>query len=120
MPGVIYHIATAEDWTRGQSGGSYRPAAFDRDGFIHCSTADQVHHVANTYLRGMSGLLLLRIDTQRLTGDLRYEDSHGDGRHFPHIYGDLNIDAVIDARALAPLVDGTIVVPADVSPAPAS
>jgi uncharacterized protein (DUF952 family) len=51
------------------------------------------------------------IDTTRLTSELRYDDSE---RLYPHIYGPLNLDAVIGTLAVNREPDGTFV---DIGPA---
>jgi uncharacterized protein (DUF952 family) len=55
--------------------------------------------VATTYFRGVEGLLLLVIDPSRVSADIRVE-SAGGAEQFPHIYGPLNLDAVVETRLL--------------------
>ena len=58
----------------------------------------------------MTGLLLLVIDPDRVEHEIREEQS-GD-ELFPHIYGPLNVDAVVEARPFPPNADGTFTAPA--------
>ena len=106
----IFHIASATDWHAAQASSEYRISTRGRtlqeEGFIHCSYADQVCRVANAFYRGMDGLVLLVIDRSRVRAEVRDETSGGDER-FPHMYGPLNIDAVIDVLPFEPLGDGT-------------
>ena len=44
-------------------------------------------------------LVLLVIDPARLTAEVRFE--HADGDDFPHLYGSLELAAVIEVRALS-------------------
>ncbi|HEY1320744.1 MAG TPA: DUF952 domain-containing protein [Streptosporangiaceae bacterium] len=99
---VIYHIAEAADWERARRDGQYtmstRGRTLAEEGFIHASTAEQVPLVAGAYYRGVPDLVLLVIDTERVRPELRYEQVPGQPDPYPHIYGPLNLDAVIETR----------------------
>jgi uncharacterized protein (DUF952 family) len=106
----IYHIAEASSWERAGQDGSYRQSTvgrtIDEEGFIHCSYARQVEAVANNFYRGRSDLVLLVIDPARVEAEIR-EEAGGDGRErFPHIFGPLNLDAVVEVRPFACGADG--------------
>lgn len=79
---------------------------FPVDGFIHCSTREQVIQVANARFRGQSGLILLFIDTDKVTAEIIYENLEGGPQLFPHIYGELNTDAVVQVSDFEPAEDG--------------
>jgi uncharacterized protein (DUF952 family)/transcriptional regulator with XRE-family HTH domain len=100
----VYHIATAQDWKQAQSTGEYTTSTRGRtlaeQGFIHGSTAMQVALVANAVYKGVPELLVLVIDPDRVRPEIRYEQVPGWDSTFPHIYGPLNIDAVVDTRPL--------------------
>ena len=108
--GIIYHIATAADWEQARRDGEYttstRGRTLAQQGFIHGSTADQVAPVANMIYKGEPDLLVLVIDTDRVTSEIRYEEVPGWETPFPHIYGPLNADAVVETRPLEPGPDG--------------
>jgi len=112
---VIYHIATAPDWARAQRDGQYTTSTRDRtlaeEGFIHASTAEQVAPVANRYFRGLPDLLVLVIDPGRVRPEIRVEQVAGSAEPFPHIYGPLNVDAVLEARQFEPGPDGRFAFP---------
>jgi uncharacterized protein (DUF952 family) len=96
----LYHIATAPDWDRARQEGEYRTSTRGRtlseEGFIHASTAAQVLPVANAvYLNEQQDLVLLVLDTSRIAAEIRREPVPGWADPFPHIYGPLNVDAVI-------------------------
>lgn len=97
----IFHVTRADDWRAAQVRGTYRISTRDRtleeEGFIHCSYAHQVAHVVGTYFRDVDGLLVLVIDPQRVKAEIREESAGGEER-FPHIYGPLNLEAVIETR----------------------
>lgn len=108
----IYHIATRADWARAQRSGEYATSTIGRslsdEGFIHASQATQVAAVANSFYRGVPDeLVLLVIDPDRVRAPIRYEHVPGVAEPFPHIYGPLNPDAVVEARPFSPSPDGT-------------
>jgi uncharacterized protein (DUF952 family) len=103
---LIYHIATAADWEQARRDGQYtistRGRTLAEEGFIHASTAAQVAPVANAFYQGVPDLLLLVIDTERVGPELRYELVPGQPEPYPHIYGPLNLDAVVATRPFPP------------------
>ena len=103
---TIYHITTPETWQAGLAQGKYSSPSLDGEGFIHCSTAQQIVATANRYYHGKRGLILLALDPQRLTAELRYENLIGGSELFPHLYGPLNPDAVKAAIPFEPDPDG--------------
>ncbi len=105
---MLFHITTAAEWRDAQRAGVYRAASLDVEGFIHLSEAHQWRRSAARFFRGQRELALLSIDEARLA-DVRREPA--DGEHFPHLYGPLPIDAVVEVRALAVGDDGTVVEP---------
>ena len=98
----IYHIAAAADWDRALRDGQYtmstRGLTLAEQGFIHASAASQVALVANVFYHGEPDLMLLVIDTERVGPEIRYEHVPGQDAPYPHIYGPLNTDAVVEAR----------------------
>lgn len=91
---AIYHITSNEEWSYQFPLGTYTPANFLKDGFIHCSTKAQFQPVANRFYRGQSGLVILEIDPAKLDQRVVYENLEGGSELFPHIYSPLPISAV--------------------------
>jgi uncharacterized protein (DUF952 family) len=110
VTGHIYHIATRSDWEQAVRDGSYtistRGRTLEQQGFIHCSDAGQVAGVANVVYRGMSDLVLLVVDVGLVRATVQYDDVPGAPAPFPHIYGPLNVDAVVGVQPFAPGSDG--------------
>ena len=67
----IFHITTRADWERAVAEGSYRADSLATEGFIHASTAGQVAGSANRFFRGATGLVVLRIDLDRVASPIR-------------------------------------------------
>jgi uncharacterized protein (DUF952 family) len=112
VSGLIYHIATRADWERARARGEYTRSTVDKtlaeEGFIHASAASQVTGTANKFYREVPGdLVLLVIDPGLLRAEVRYEDGPGAELPVPHIYGPLNVDAVVAVRPFAAGPDGT-------------
>lgn len=110
---AIYHITTPERWELAKAEGSYVPEMFPVDGFIHCSTRDQVVPVANLRFCGNRGLVLLCINPKIVSPRIVYENLEGGEQLFPHIYGALNSDAVVQVAKFQPGVDGYFSFPQD-------
>jgi uncharacterized protein (DUF952 family) len=101
---LLYHITTAGDWQQAKAHGAYtgstRGRTLQEEGFIHASTAEQVDGVANAFYTGERDLIVLVIDEQRVHPEVIYEVVIGSEKPFPHIYGPLNVDAVVGTVAL--------------------
>lgn len=108
---LLVHIARYEDWKKAQKEGEYRTSSLAQEGFIHCSTLFQVVGVANTMFHGEKGLVLLCLDPILLEAEVRYEDCYQTGQAFPHLYGPLNLDAVVDVLDFRPDSDGKFALP---------
>ncbi|MCA8944006.1 MAG: DUF952 domain-containing protein [Planctomycetes bacterium] len=110
-PSVVFHLAREHDWRAAQDREVYTGSAQDRaDGFLHFSTADQIVESARRHRAGERDLVLLRVDAHALGSALRWEPSRG-GDLFPHLYGDLPLDAVLGDSALELGEDGHHVFP---------
>ena len=99
MP-VIYHVTTAREWNAAKQKGFYETASLASEGFIHCSEEHQVGNVLEKYFAGKADLVKLVIDTDKLTSRYVQEWSPSIQDIFPHIYGAVNSDAVIEVIPL--------------------
>lgn len=96
---MIYHITTTADWAARQESPTYEAASLGTEGFIHLSTKEQVAGVLERYYRNVPDLLLLHVDPAKLTAELRYEAATNN-ELFPHLYGPMNRDAVINIEKI--------------------
>ena len=103
MP-IIYHVTSSKAWKEAKQKGEYEHPSFKEEGFIHCSEAEQVAGVIDRYFRGKIDLLKLSIDPSRLESELRYEHSPSVNQPFPHVYGRINLDAVIAVEIVSDTV----------------
>jgi uncharacterized protein (DUF952 family) len=111
---MIYHITSRTAWSEARQRGDYRADSLATEGFIHCSTNEQVIPVTEKYYKGQEGLLVLVIEPERLTSDLKWEPpAEGapppgvpEGDLFPHIYGPINLEAIVRVLDLQSQPDG--------------
>ncbi len=107
---MILHIIPRDVWAQAQNSGSYHAASLEREGFIHFSLPEQVVGTANRFYKSQRDLLLLVVEPAKLKAELRYEppaENPGSSERFPHVYGALNLDAVIRVVNFPPDADGT-------------
>jgi len=97
---IIYHIAFQEDWKKAQEQGVYTLESVEKEGFIHASLENQVLNSANLFFKNKTDLLLLAIDSEKVKVEVKYENTMGGEELFPHIYGDLTLDAILEAKEL--------------------
>jgi release factor glutamine methyltransferase len=104
QPNLIIHLCPRDEWLQAQQRGTFKDSSLLQVGFIHCSKPEQILDVANRFYVGIPGLILLWLDPDRLTSEIRWEPT--DEGLFPHIYGPINLEAVIYVTDLKPTVDG--------------
>ncbi len=100
LPEPVFHLALREDWDQARR--EQRPYEvstigrhLDEVGFVHCSFEDQVARTAARYYAGRD-VLLLEIDPDAVADLLRVEEA--DGELFPHLYGPLELEAVLQVE----------------------
>jgi uncharacterized protein (DUF952 family) len=109
----IYHFTERETFELAQSQGYFKPNPFDRDGFIHCSTRDQVLRVANFIAPKDGDLVLLEIDTTLVKPEIVYENLDGGEILFPHVYGTLPLHTITTVWRFAPNNNGEFEFPSE-------
>lgn len=112
----IYHITTRGAWIGATRAGRYAADSLESEGFIHCSTAAQVVPVAERFYRGQTGLVLLVIETGKLTAPVKWEQSAPPpgvdaGAAFPHLYGPIGLDAIAACLDFEPNESGEFAMP---------
>jgi chorismate synthase len=97
---VIYHITSLSAFSEAKEKGFYEAASLPIEGFIHCSTAQQVNGVLERYFSNKTNLVKLFIDVNKLTNKLVYEHSASINEAFPHVFGPINLDAIFKYEIL--------------------
>ena len=110
MSDLTFHIVAAEYYRDSDRSAPYVPAAFEADGFIHCTDGGaNVAEVANRYYREDRRMyIVLVIDRAKVRPAIKYEDA---ARIYPHIYGPLNRDAITDILPVLRASDGSFLRP---------
>ena len=88
----LLHLLPLTVWEHVRDAGDYRPDSYDVDGFVHCSGDDAV---------------MLELDAAKLRAEVRWEAPDpapppkvAAGTLFPHVYGPLDLAAVVRVRRL--------------------
>lgn len=92
---LLIHVAQAAEIDQASKAGSYHCQSIEDEGFIHCCKPEQLAGVLERYYSGVTGLMLMHIDSELLQSKLVYENTVGGEELFPHIYGVINMDAVV-------------------------
>ncbi len=113
----IYHLVPVAYYEAQPQNKAYQPETFAQEGFIHCATGvEMLLEVANVYFATLAeSLLVLEINPQHLTTSLKFEPPiHPTNQPFedeadfvpesetlfPHIYGLLNREAIVNTFTL--------------------
>jgi uncharacterized protein (DUF952 family)/ribosomal protein S18 acetylase RimI-like enzyme len=97
-PEVLVHLIEPALWRQALDEGTVRPPSLASVGFVHLSTPEQVHLPAQRLYPGRRDLVLLVVDSARLSDPVRMEPgvpADPGGMLFPHLYGPLPISAVV-------------------------
>ena len=91
---TLYKVLSADAWQQAELDGMFRGVGIDlEDGFIHLSARDQVKEMVAKYFANQDDLVLVSLDGDRLGDSLRWEASPN-GVLFPHVHGDIPLQAV--------------------------
>lgn len=119
MERVILHIIARPAWDSRLEAGEIRSPSLATEGFIHFSTPAQLLRTADKHYHGRTDLLVLCVDADKLAAPLRWEAAGRSGPPdnpsdplYPHLYGPINLDAVIDVIDLPCRPDGSFTMPA--------
>lgn len=102
----IYILLPVLDYEAAITQGYYKPSNFDEVGFIHASPANQLTRVANKYYLDKKDVRLLYVDPNLVQSEIRWEPATGG--LYPHIYGPLNLDAIVKLSRIQIDSDGKI------------
>lgn len=111
---LIYHVCQRAVATAALGAGDYRAPSLATEGFIHMALLHQVRGVVERYYAGQADLVVMVVDPALVRAPVRAEPPSSLRRSpgsappdpselFPHIYGPLNSDAVVEVVGLAAL-----------------
>lgn len=93
---MIIHITNKKSWQKSRVDGYYVPEYLNEEGYIPCARPAQLIEVIAHIFQGREDLLMLCIDEEKVEADIKYEDLYDSGEKYPHIYGRLNLNAVLE------------------------
>ncbi|MCI1695368.1 DUF952 domain-containing protein [Aneurinibacillus aneurinilyticus] len=98
---VIYCLCPAFYWENFRNAHEYIPRDYEQEGFIHATKGDDllIKVVNRVYKNFTDELLVLVIDEKNVTAEVRYEQAK-DGNLYPHIYGPLNTNAIMEIKQM--------------------
>ncbi len=107
---TIIITSTPDIWSKAQETGEYIQSTIDSTldevGFIHATSPDQTVAMLNRHFTDRNDILLLMVDLDKVKPEVKFEAPlSGKGGTYPHIYGSLSTDAVVDT--LVPKKDST-------------
>jgi uncharacterized protein (DUF952 family) len=109
----ILHVTRADVWADVLASGATSVGAprLASDGFVHCCTDAQLPAVLGRFHSDISNLVALVLETALLHPEVKWEPPlHPDGSpnttdedamRFPHVYGPINVGAVVAVRELS-------------------
>ena len=102
MTEIIYKILTPQEWSSFQKDRVFKGSPMDqKDGFIHAALADQYPRLVEKFFKDIRPLVILKINTTFLKpGSLKIESNRPGGDEYPHIYGDIPLEAIISHEIL--------------------
>ncbi len=95
---MIYHITTLPYWTDAQKQGFCTAPSLQTEGFMHASTEIQVSATLERFFKGQNDVVILQIDESKLTSPLKYERATDIDQDFPHIFGHINLEAIVEVQ----------------------
>ena len=96
----IFHIAQKNDWQAAEPCGIYQGESLKSVGFIHCCFQQQIDKVLQQWFAGVDNFILVEINPQKINKEIRIENLEGGLEKYPHIYGPINFDAVINVSEI--------------------
>jgi uncharacterized protein (DUF952 family) len=92
----IFHIVTNSQWAAQVENESYTHDSLAAEGFIHCSTQQQLHQTIKRYYADQTTVLVLKIEASKINALIKYELAPSVNEYFPHIFGVINKDAIVE------------------------
>lgn len=92
----IYHVTDNPAWNKGlHMAGSYAPPSLEKEGFIHFCDHAMVGQTADYYFPDAEEVTVTEVNPSLVAPQLRYEKTHDTDEYYPHLYGALNMNAVV-------------------------
>lgn len=96
----VYHITTAAALETLQQTGVLKAGSLQTEGFVHCCEGWQLPGVIERFYPNVPGLQVVAIQPQKLASKLVYEKASDVEEWFPHVYGPINREAIVEVKGL--------------------
>jgi|TARA_B110000495_G_C22995540_1_gene586871 uncharacterized protein (DUF952 family) len=98
----VYKILTPVEWQQSQGKEYVVLSAIDQSGeFVHLAEAKNYQDIARRFSGGATEAIILKLDPNKLAGDLVKEANPGDPTEYYHLYGGrIPMDAVVSSSVL--------------------
>lgn len=80
----MFHLATPSAWDAALAAGRIEPPSLADEGFVHCSTAEQLAGTIERHFADAVGLVLVELAPE-VAPELRWEEGRP-GVRYPHLY----------------------------------
>ncbi len=97
----IYHIASPEDAAVLRAASMLAPPSLAAEGFVHCSTAEQVVATTARYFPPDAELVLIELDPAAVGAEISWPEVYP-GQRFPHLHGPMPATAVVAIHPWGP------------------
>ena len=106
MSRLTFHLVPVETWTALPPGTPYASPSLSSEGFIHCTDGvEAMVATANRHYRDdPREFLVLTVDLERTGSPWRFDDGSG---IYPHVYGPIAPEAVLEGVPIERDPDGT-------------
>ncbi len=94
----IYLLSSLQEYSQAKQSGWLERDSLQTEGFIHASPRAQLNRVANKFYTQVESPLLIALNVSKITAPVKWEPATGG--LYPHIYGPLNMDAVVDVKPI--------------------
>jgi len=101
-PELLFYLVTKRKWMENNQNGRFKPDDFDSTGTMRLISPEVIESAANSNFTGRKKVLLLVIDTNRVSGKIR----KGEERGIYILEKPLNSDAILDKIELNPDPNG--------------
>lgn len=99
-PQYLYKILSLKNWQATQNSKTVQLST-DDDEFIHLSTEDQLERIIKKYWTNVPELVVLKIDSSKLEGELLFEANPGGSNKYYHLYnGFIPFNSIVESKVM--------------------
>lgn len=104
----IYLLSSISELEKAKSVGFLTRDSLQKEGFIHATPKHQLTRLANKYYQQVDSALVLTIEVSKINVSVKWEPATGG--LYPHIYGTLNLDSIVEIQPISLNEAGTFVI----------